>query len=108
MMAGRPQTSVELTVWAMVVYGLTLILTTSSLFAGARRHLLRIHPMLGALARCPMCLGFWVGAAGALMPSLRVVDTGFLPCDLILSGAASSGWCWMVHVVMTRMGQNDL
>lgn len=83
--------------WLLAVWGVTAILTRSSLLAPLRD---RLDPntKLGQLARCAMCTGLWVGIAFSLLgfgPS-NLSQIAFdahplaLPLRLVLDGAAAS------------------
>lgn len=56
--------------WVAAVAGSALVLTQSSLTEGMRAFLLKHVPILGKLASCPMCSGFWLGMAWAWGPIL--------------------------------------
>tara|TARA_B100000131_G_scaffold261741_1_gene257956 strand:+ start:2067 stop:2384 length:318 start_codon:yes stop_codon:yes gene_type:complete len=53
---------INLFIFTLGCVGLTIILTSSSLFDRARLFLGSKSELIGELAQCPMCLGFWVGA----------------------------------------------
>lgn len=107
-MAGRSITDpANPLVWALCCYGVTLIITGSHLLSGARRAISEQSRALGKLVTCPMCTGFWVGALLALVP-YSVVATGSHVLDVVLSGAASSAVCFIAHVVLARLGAEDL
>lgn len=105
--------------WALVVYGVALVITSSTLFAPLRRLIGSLHPMLDKLVGCMMCVGFWWGFFLSL-----VVDAGisrFLPGAIpdnnrwamrsvraVLDGAAASGLCWVMRVVMVKLGEDEL
>lgn len=101
--------------WLLLVYGLTLILTESKL----------LEPVRTALGwcflSCSMCMGWWVGLGIAMlgwpMPGLPVMEQLPLPVWVYFlhavatateSAFASSGWCWMVHVVLEKLGASEL
>lgn len=63
---------------------------------------------LKTLVHCPACTGFWValGMTAWLMPDLpwlsfRNFETRWM------HSVAASGIIWIVHVVLTRLGQYD-
>jgi hypothetical protein len=111
-------------VWATVVWGVTMIVTTSKLFAPLRDRLPRTCGMknhvtprtfLGSLLACPMCFGWWVGAGfAALGYTPVVIVTPWLPgwaqlgLTIVSAGAAASAVCWTWHVVNVRLGSLDL
>jgi hypothetical protein len=47
--------------------GLTLILSSSSLFDKPRGFIREKSEFVGELVECPMCLGMWVGFASSLL-----------------------------------------
>lgn len=51
----------NLTLWALCVYGITSIITTSYLFYTPRVFISSKSPWLGQLLTCSNCCGFWVG-----------------------------------------------
>lgn len=53
--------------WILVVFGLTMIVTMSKVMEPVRALGAKLHPLLGGLLKCPMCFGFWAGAAINLM-----------------------------------------
>ncbi len=104
---GRPAIAMSLLVFLLACSGTTNIVTGGRIFAGIRASLDRRHPALGYWARCPMCLGFFVGvvwAVAGLWPSSAKASV----VELAAAGAMSSGWCWAVRVVLHRMGEDEL
>lgn len=101
-MAGR--SIADLLGWALAVYGVTLIVTGSYLLSGVRRSIASRSAALGKLVSCPMCTGFWVGA---IVP-LHVVASGSPALDVLLTGAASSATCFAAHVVLARLGAEEM
>lgn len=112
----------ELCVWALVVLGLTIIVTQSTLFKPLRR----ICPW--KLLCCPMCFGFWVGAllsffmGISISPQLPYV-AGWdclahpawskmawvrVPLYCVFDGCAASALNWIVYVVLEKLGARDL
>lgn len=91
--------------WALVVFSTTLLVTQSLIFRPLRRRLELASYWLGKLVHCPMCFGFWAGAfwhlVGAPMPAEG-------PLWLLRSAIASSGVCWVFHVVLVHLGADDL
>jgi hypothetical protein len=96
-----------LVVFLLACYGTTNILTGGKLFEGVRAWLGRRSRFLGYWSRCPMCMGVPVGIAWAftgLWPAL--------PCarvtSLVAAGAASSAMCWVLRVILHRLGEDEL
>jgi hypothetical protein len=95
----------------LAVYGVTLIVTVSKLFAPLRALFLRLTG--SHFLHCPMCVGFWISNAIVLC---RTTDVR-IPVDahpatwilyLLIFGGAGSGFCWIVHVILVRLGQDLL
>ncbi len=109
-------------VWAAVVWGVTMIVTTSKIFAGLRGAFphaygpdkLTLKNTFGTLLRCPMCFGFWVGVFFAALGYSPVELSQTLPTPvahalaLLSAGAAASAVSWTWHVVLARLGSMDL
>ena len=96
--------------WTAAVYGVVLIVTGSKLMEPLRRLTKQLWPFLGYLLSCPMCFGFWVGAAVDLagLPLLMSRGSVSLPVSVVLSGTASSALSWGCHVTLARLGAEDL
>jgi hypothetical protein len=98
---------VQLTVFLLVCLGTTNILATSRLLAGLRRRLERRSALAGYWARCPMCMGVPVGMAWNLVGLDLGLDVTRV-VEVLVAGAVSSGWCWVLHVVLQRLGAGEL
>lgn len=105
-----------LIVWALFCYGLTLVVTSSKLTLNLRDWVTDRSAFLGFGLNCPMCVGFWSGALAYVL-GLRILAAPHLAAhglDLqhvigtIISGFASSALCWIAHVVLARLGAEDL
>jgi len=106
--------------WLLSVWGVVQIVCNSVIFAGFRARWSRwwlgepvehVHAGLGLvvteipvprsallakLLNCPMCFGWWVGAA------LSLVGFGLFeptPLGVLLDGAAASSWCWFAFLL---------
>lgn len=94
--------------WVLITYGLTTIVTRGSIF-----HTLRLGAptqLLRTLLACPLCFGFWVGFGlgfAHLGPATMLLPTWPAWASAIGDGWAASGACWIVHVVMLSLGEND-
>jgi hypothetical protein len=92
--------------WALVVYGLTLVVTTSWIFAPLRA--LAGRSRIGAaFIGCPMCVGWWVGVLVAVaLPELAPVrhgTIGVLACGF--HGSATSALIGtLAHAIITSRG----
>ncbi len=70
---------------------------------------------LGTLLACPMCTGFWVGVVWAMLGLSPVhLEVAAVPQKYLLfpsllgAGAAASGVSWTWHVVLHKLGADDL
>jgi hypothetical protein len=97
----------QLLVFLLACYGVTNIITISRLFRGVRAWIGRRSETAGHWIECPMCIGVPVGAAWSLVGLTPPADLGYAG-NAIVGAAVSSGWCWMVRVVMHRLGEDDL
>jgi len=93
-----------LLVWVLAVYGTTAIVTESKLFAPIRALASRRWAWLGSLLGCAMCVGWWCGAALSVLgwsPTAGAVPAWWPRwLRVILDGAAASGACWGLAVVV--------
>lgn len=97
----------RLVVWALVVHGITQIVTVARI---ARPIRAAAPAPLGALLSCPMCFGFWVGVGlslAGLSPSHAWV-TWPLFAEAVADGAAASAVAWAAHVTLARLGALEL
>ena len=93
-------------------YGLTLIVTQSRIFRPLRAKVERV-PGIGYWIKCPMCFGFWAGFfwSGSLWPMIAMPLLGrteALALNTLAAGCVSSGFCWMVRVVLHKLGEDEL
>jgi hypothetical protein len=89
--------------WALVVHGVTQIVTVSRIARPIRE---AAPSSLRALLSCAMCFGFWVGfmlSLAGLGPVRQVVGWP-VAASALLDGAASSAVAWAAHVVLARLG----
>lgn len=98
--------------WALAVYGFVLIVTGSKICEPLRRLGARIHPTLGYFLGCPMCMGFWTGAAASLAGLPLFIRWDVAPAAglaaLVANGCAGSAVCWSFHVVLAKLGAEEL
>lgn len=89
--------------WLFLTYGITLIITGSSIFRPIRQR----DP--SGLLRCPMCTGWWVGLgvsfAFHLGPAV-LMPSRFM--EALANAFCAAAWCWAVHVVLVRLGSDKL
>lgn len=93
----------RLALWALIVFGLTTIITQSKLFRPVRRLFQEVTG--STFLQCPMCIGFWAGVGLALV---RITPIDSTLWGAFLSGCASSAVCWIGYVVLVRLGAKDL
>jgi hypothetical protein len=90
-------------VWFLTVYGVTLVVTESKLFAPVRAAAAARVAWLGTLLACPMCFGFWCGAAlslGGWSPSAAVVPAWPRLLRALADGAAAAGAAWALAALV--------
>lgn len=86
-----PWSSLDLALFTGAVYGLSWLLTRSSLLERPRELVAEV-PFVGKLSRCVVCMAFWVGLALILLlPQATLFSKGFVartPVD----GVVLLGW----------------
>ena len=97
----------QLLVFLLASYGVTNIVTSSRLFAGARGRLAALSDTAGHWVRCPMCMGVPVGIGWRLV-GLELGTALSWSRETLVAGAVSSGACWIVRVVLHRLGEDEL
>jgi hypothetical protein len=109
--------------WLLVTYGLANAISSARVGAPLRRR----FPItkkdgpgeddqavsFAHLIRCPKCVGAWIGAALTFLnlgPAMVVTlpIPGVLVVQVALNGCAAAGWCWIVFVVLAKMGAEQL
>lgn len=102
----------ELLVSILLVYGITNIIVRGVIFDGIKDKLEDLMfsskgvikwflSKFLTLTNCPMCTGFWIGAAiGALYGP-------FEQWNVLFNGAFYSGTCWLLHCVTQYLGQGQ-
>ena len=97
----------DLIVFLLASYGVTNIVTSGKIFERLREWVDRRSSIVGYWLHCPMCMGLWVGVSLSIAGLGAVSGIGKIRQDII-SGFVASGWCWMVRVVMSRLGEDEL
>jgi hypothetical protein len=65
--------------------------------------------MLAHFWQCPMCVGWWVGLALGLLGIGPAEGIGWpLLAKALADAFCSAGWCWVMHVVLVRLGAREL
>lgn len=87
--------------WALIVYGITLVVTGAKITAPFRAWVERRSKFFGKLLCCPMCFGWYVGLA-----------IGFSPYSFtrfpLTDAFAACAWCWTCHVILSALGAEKL
>jgi hypothetical protein len=86
--------------WILVSFGITFAITHGKLFSGMRKKAAELHPRLGELFCCPMCLGFWTGIfLGITWKSM----TG----SIVFDGFLSLSTCWLLYAISWALALHD-
>jgi hypothetical protein len=91
--------------WLLVTYGITLVITGSKI-AEPFRKLMAKHVSCYFFS-CPMCVGFWVGLA-LTFTSISSPVSGHSIVAALGNAFASSAACWSIHVVLAKLGAEEL
>ena len=93
--------------WALIVFGITLVVTGSSLFRPVRE---AMRPaLLKKLIMCPMCFGWHVGLWLELIMRLGPAPAHWpLAVAALADAFAASALCWTWHVVLVQLGADKL
>ena len=97
----------QLFVFVLACYGVTNIVTQSRLLRGLRDTLQRRSALAGHWIRCPMCVGVPVGVLWTVAGLLPGPSLGLF-VDAAVGGAVSSAACWILRVVLHRLGEDEL
>jgi len=92
---------VQLITFALICYGLTLILLYGSIFDSIRP----TKGKLGELFKCPLCTGFWVGIIVLLISQdsqLITYKASFVNC--LLLGWLSAGTSYFLDMIVDDFG----
>jgi hypothetical protein len=94
--------------WALLTYGITLIITGSKITESFRRRIGSISKATGQFLCCPMCVGWWVGLGISLL-GIGLCNIHVHPIFQHLADAfCSSAWCCILHVTLTKLGAEEL
>jgi hypothetical protein len=81
--------------YTLILWGLAYIVTQSAIMLPFRRLMLRMNVVLGVLAFCPACSGFWLGAGlgavGIYGPALAPLSSAWIESALI---STILGYLW--------------
>lgn len=100
----------RLVVFILAVYGAAAAITV--LRAGAPlRWLVKSSQELSHFLHCPACVGFWIGCAASAFvyagPALAS-STSFNWLLVLVDGLVACGSCWIIHVVLCKLGQFEI
>lgn len=99
---------VLLTTWLLAAYGLTNIVVSSKI---TRKFRLLMEAIwkdgFGYWVNCFMCFGFSAGILLYLI-GFRLEITHSFFRDMLLSGLISSAWCWIMRVILAKLGEDNL
>ena len=91
----------DLLYFILAAYGLTQILVYGSIFNGWRP----TEGKLGELFRCPMCMGFWVGALLMfLSPFTELFSFDVSVDNFLILGCISSGTSYILNMTFGDEG----
>jgi len=96
----------RLAIFILSCWGVTNVVAGSKLIRPIRDRLKPV-PFLGDMLPCYMCAGWWVGA-GLSAIGLGPGDLPNYVFTIIRDGFISSGTCWIIHVVLTKLGSDQL
>jgi len=91
----------ELLIFVLICYGLTLILLYGSIFNSIRPK----TGKLGELFKCPLCMGFWVGIIVLLISQdskLITYELSLVNC--LLLGWLSAGTSYFLDMIVDDFG----
>jgi len=92
--------SLDIIVWSLVSFGITITVTQSYIFAKIRSALEKKSAFLGKLIHCPMCFSFWVGL---LLTLLWQPITDYI----LLDGFYSVGINVLLYSLVWKLAYSD-
>jgi len=99
--------SEDLIAFILLCWGITNVLVNSKLFKPLRDRLQPV-PFIGQMSHCTMCMGWWVGLAVSAL-GMDVTDIGYdYRLEYVADAFVSSGTCWIIHVVLVKLGSDKL
>jgi hypothetical protein len=86
----------ELLIFILACYGMTMILVFSKIFEGIREKIRSYNKdLLSYMIKCTMCMGFWVGIFNWFLLDLEF--------NLFLAGCISAGTSYL----LSRLADDD-
>jgi hypothetical protein len=93
----------DLFLFLLASYGLTNAINAGKIFLPVRNFLSLLSDSLHNWIICPMCIGFPVG----ILISLFQFD-GISWSKAIILGFGASGACWIIRVILAKLGEDLL
>ena len=91
----------QLIIFVLICYGLTLILLYGSIFDS----LMPTNGKLGELFKCPLCMGFWVGIIVLLISQdSQLITYEFNFINSLLLGWLSAGTSYFLDMIVDDFG----
>jgi hypothetical protein len=90
----------DLLIWILVSFGITFSITHGKIFKAFREKAADLHPLLGDLVCCPLCLGFWTG-------SFLSIVWKSITGNFILDGFLSLSTCWLLYAISWALALHD-
>ena len=98
----------DVTVFTLVSFGLTTLITRSSVVAWAVRRVgLARWPLVVTGIRCAQCVGFWVGLGLSLSGFSGFIAPSSTPLDAVFSGFVASGSSWFLSTLANPYQEAD-
>lgn len=89
----------DLVIFILACFGATTIITYSKLLEPLRDFAAWVHQSVKDFLCCALCVSFWVGFILSYTWSFLHPVTG---------GLVSCGACWVIHVILVRLGMKEL
>jgi len=115
-----------LLLWMAVTYGIADVVAKARVGAPLRRRFPIVRTdgpgrddqavTFAHLMRCPKCVCWWIAAAltflhlgpAEALPVMFGSDVATLLLRVVLNAFAGTAWCWTIHVVLCKLGAEQL
>lgn len=91
-------------IWILFLYGVTMIVTETTIFEPLRNSVKNLNGWLGDLLSCPRCFGFWVGIACQsgydIFEHLDNIEINYF-VSIFVVGVFSSAINWLLYQIVT-------
>jgi len=97
----------SLGVFLLACFGTTNIVTSGKIFAPVREWIACRSPTAGLWVKCSMCFGFAAGlfwGPGGIWPATGLGAV----VDYLAGATSSSSTCWVLRLVLHRLGEDEL